>query len=177
MRSIHAQARAKGIRLRDNRGVKAVRTCTVLKPAGPLYTFWRNLENVPQLLKCPVEILPVDGWKSRWLVSAEIGGERIGWNVTLINDRPDRLIAWRSEEGAPVPNAGTIRFEPAADRIGTKVTVQLEYDPAGGKLKAFFDKLTGSEPGQLAEDVLERFKTLMETGALPAKKSGTPARV
>jgi uncharacterized membrane protein len=145
-----------------NRGVKVTRSCSILRPPQELYEFWRNLENLPRIIKHPVTVTRVAPGKSHWSVSAPFGDHRAEWDAVIINDKPGELIAWRSLEGASVPNAGTVRFEPAADGTGTDVTVQLEYDPPGGKLAAFFAKLTGEEPGQQVAAALLRFRELME---------------
>lgn len=124
------------------------------------------MDNLPRILGHPVTITRLDGQEPRWLVQIPVGGRPIQWEATLINDEPGRLIAWRSLDGAPVPNAGTVRFEPVADGPGTTVTLQMEYDPPGGKLTAFFAELTGQGPERQVTEALQRFKDLMESGAI-----------
>lgn len=161
-----------------NRGVKIVKACTVRKPAAELYAFWRNLENVQLISKHPLTITRQSETDSHWSVTAP-GNNRVQWTSTIINEEADRLIAWRSLEGADVPNAGSIRFEPAPGDEGTEVTVALEYDPPGGKLGALLAKLTGDEAGQQVADTLRRFKALMEAGETPTTEGqsvGEPQR-
>lgn len=162
---VPAQLGPRGISVPGNQGYKVVRACHILRPAAELYAACRNLENLPRILGQPVTITRVDGTEPRWKVRIRVAGRPIEWDATLINDEPDRLIAWRSLEGAPVPNAGTIRFEPVADGPGTTVTLQMEYDPPGGKLTAFFAELTGQGPESQVTEALRRFKDLMESGA------------
>jgi uncharacterized membrane protein len=150
-----------------NTGVKITRACTILKPAAELYAFWRNLENLILVIKHPATIERVSDIESRWSVSAPPGDRRVEWTSLIINDQPDRLLAWRSAEGAEIPNAGSVRFEPAPGDQGTEVTVTLEYDPPGGKLGALIAKLSGEEAGQQVADTLRRFKALMEAGEIP----------
>jgi uncharacterized membrane protein len=149
-----------------NRGVKVVRSCTVRKPASELYPFWRSLENLTTIIKHPVAITAVSDTESHWKASAP-GNTFVEWDALIINDHPNELIAWRSRDGADIPNAGTVRFEPAPGDEGTEVTVQLEYDPPGGKISALLAKLTGEEPEQQVGEALRRFKALMEAGELP----------
>lgn len=156
----------RGISVHGNRGFKVVRACRILRPASELYAACRDLDNLPRILGHPVTITRVDGTEACWRVQVPVGGRLIEWKATLINDEPDRLIAWRSLEGSPVPNAGTIRFEPVADGPGTTVTLQMEYDPPGGKLMAFFAELTGQGPERQVTEALRRFKDLMESGAM-----------
>lgn len=161
-------ARAPGSRISvpGNRGTKVVRAVTIRRPADELYAFWRRLENLARVIRHPVDIVPVSGHESHWSVTAP-GGERVEWDSIIINDEPGRLIAWRSREGADIPNAGSVRFEPAPADEGTEVTVALEYDAPGGRLATLFAKLSGQEPGQQVADTLRRFKALMEVGEIP----------
>jgi uncharacterized membrane protein len=91
----------------------------------------------------------------------------VEWNAEIINEAPNELIAWRSLEGAPVPNAGSVRFEPANDGQAAEVKVALEYAPPAGKLGALIAKLFGEDPQRQVEEDLYRFKFLMETGQSP----------
>lgn len=150
-----------------NRGVKIVRACTIRKPAAELYRFWQNLANLVLVIKHPVTITQTSPTESHWSVSAPPGDRRVEWDALIINDTPDQLIAWRSREGAEIPNAGSVRFEPAPADQGTEVTVALEYDPPGGKLGALLAKLSGEEAGQQVAETLRRFKALMEAGEIP----------
>src|SRR5687767_3892765 len=90
-----------------NRGVKVVRSCTILKPAAELFAFWRQLENLTRIIKHPVEITRLSGEESHWSVSAPFGNHRMEWQAVIINEKPGELIAWRSRDGADVPNAGS----------------------------------------------------------------------
>lgn len=81
-----------------NRGVKVVRSCTIRKPAAELYRFWRSLENLTQVIKHPVSITRVSDLESHWSVSAPGGDHRAEWDAVIINDEPNRLVAWRSKE-------------------------------------------------------------------------------
>lgn len=161
-----------------NRGIKVVKSVTVRRPAEELYAFWRDLSNLPKIIKHPVEITTVSAVESHWAVSAPTK-EPVEWDAFIINDEPGRLIAWRSHESAEVANAGSVRFEPAPGDEGTEVTVKLEYDPPGGRLGALVAKFTGDEAGQQVADALRRFKALFEAGEIPTTEGqpvGEPQR-
>jgi uncharacterized membrane protein len=154
--------------VRTGQGVKVTRACTIKKPAEELFQFWRNLENLPRFMQHIVAVEKISDVESRWTVKAP-GGRTVKWNAVIFNEEPNRFIAWRTREGADVPNAGSVRFEPQYDGT-TVVKVALEYDPPGGKFAAFLAKLFGKEPNiQVAQD-LARFKALMETGEIPTTK-------
>lgn len=149
----------------DDRGIKVVKSVTIARPAQELYDFWRDLSNLPRIVKHPVRITRVSDIESHWEVSAP-GKGLVHWDALLINDEPGRMIAWRSREGDQVPNAGSVRFEPTADGKSTEVTVKLDYDPPGGRLGAFVASFTRDAAGQQVADALKRFKELAESGQL-----------
>ena len=124
-----------------NRGIKVVRAVTVLQPASTLYNFWRDVTNLARVIHHRVAITATSNEESHWVVSAP-GGRSVEWDALIVNDEPDRLIAWRSRDGADVQNAGTVRFEAAPGDEGTEVTVALEYNPPAGKVGAALAKLT-----------------------------------
>src|SRR5205085_3066844 len=140
--------------VKTGQGIKVTRACTIRKPAGELFQFWRNLENLPRFMRHVVAVQKISDVESRWTVKAP-GGRSVQWNAVIFNEEPNRLIAWRTREGADVPNAGSVRFEPTNDGDGaTTVKVALEYDPPGGKFTAFLSKLFGKEPDiQVAQDL------------------------
>lgn len=152
--------------VRGDSGIKITRAVTIRQPAEKLYAFWRNIENLPRIIKHPVTIQRVSDLASHWSVSAP-GDRKVEWDAVVINDDPGRLIVWRSREEAEVPNAGSVRFESAPGDEGTEVTVSLEYNPPAGKLGALVAKLSGDEPAQQVAEALRRFKALMEAGEIP----------
>jgi uncharacterized membrane protein len=166
------------IAVEGNKGIKVVKSCTVRKPAAELYAFWRHLPNLTRVVKHPVTISAASSTESHWTVSAP-GHRVIEWDAIIINDEPNRLLAWQSTEGAEVPNAGSVRFEPAPGDEGTEVCVKLEYAPPGGKLGSLVAKLTRDDADQQVADALHRFKALMEAGEIPTTEGqpvGSPQR-
>ena len=148
-----------------NRGIKVVRAVTIRKPAAELYAFWRDLPNLTRIIHHEVAITTTSNEDSHWVVSAP--GGHVEWDAIVVNDEPDRLIAWRSKPGGDVDNAGSVRFEAAPGDEGTEVTVALEYNPPGGKLGAAVAKLTRDSASSQVYDALRRFKALLEAGEIP----------
>ena len=156
----------------DNRGIKVVRAITILRSPAELYRFWRDVPSLAQVIHHSVTITATSNEESHWIVSAPTG--KVEWDALVINDQPDRLIAWRSREGGDVAHAGSVRFEPAPGDEGTEVTVALEYSPPGGKLGAAIAKLTRDSASSQVYDALRRLKALMEAGEIPTTE-GQPA--
>ena len=147
-----------------NKAIRVEKTVTINKSAEELYNYWHNFENLPTFMKHVKSVQVLDMRRSHWVANAPLG-QTIEWNADIINDQPNQLIAWASEEGAEIDNSGFVRFQPAGDR-GTEVKVVMEYNVPGGMLTAAIAKLFGEEPEQQIGDELRRFKQLMETGEI-----------
>jgi uncharacterized membrane protein len=153
-------------------GVKVTEAVTINRPASDIYRFWRNLANLPRVMR-HLETVRVDGDRSHWVAHGPLG-HRVEWDAEIINDRPNELIAWRSLEGSEVGTAGSVHFQPAPGGRGTEVHVTLKYDPPLGKVGSWAAWFLGEEPSlQIREDLL-RLKQLMETGEI-ATTTGQPA--
>lgn len=157
------------------RDVHVEKSILINRDATDLYSYWREFENLPAIMRHLESVTTFDDQKSHW-VAIGPAGKKFEWDAEIYNEKPDELIAWRSMPGADIVNAGSVHFEPVGFGRGTRVKVVLNYNIPGGKLTALFAKPFGTEPGQLIEDDLHRFKQLMETGELPTVQ-GQPAGV
>lgn len=144
-------------------GIKLKKSIIINRPAGDLYAFWRNFENLPRISDILESVQVLDDTRSRWTVSAP-GEIPLQWDAEITKDLQDEMIGWRSIEDSAVETAGYVRFEQAPGRRGTLVRVALEYDLPGGKAGAALASLFGKRPGAHVEDMLRRFKQVMETG-------------
>jgi uncharacterized membrane protein len=142
-------------------GVKVTRSVTINRPAEELYRAWRNFDNLPRFMRHLVSVHS-EGDRSHWVARAP-GGATVSWDAEIVNDEPNRLIAWRSLEGSTVDTAGSVHFNPLGAHR-TEVQVTLKYDPPAGKLGSWVAWLFGEEPGVQIEDDLARFKRQMEAG-------------
>lgn len=147
-------------------GNKFVHVVTINKPAAELYRFWRDFGNLPHFMTHLEEVRVLDSERSHWRAKAPLG-QSVEWDAKIINEVENELIAWQSEEGARVPNAGSVRFTPAPAGRGTEVRVTLSYEPPAGKVGVAVAKVLGEEPSRQVSDDLRRFKQLMEAGELP----------
>jgi len=147
------------------RGIHVEQSMTINKSPEELYGFWHNFENLPRFMYYLESVKVLDGKKSNWTVKGP-AGMSVSWDAEIINDEPNRLIAWRSLEGATVDNAGSIRFVPTPDR-GTEVRVVIDYIPPAGKLGAGVAWMFGRGASSEIKEDLRRFKALMETGEVP----------
>ncbi|MBW3556215.1 MAG: SRPBCC family protein [Actinobacteria bacterium] len=153
-------------------GIRVRTAVTVNRPPDEVYGYWHDFENLPNFM-AHLESVEVTGdGRSHWTAKAP-AGTKVEWDAEIVEDIPDELIAWRSAEGAHVPNSGCVRFTSAPGDAGTEVTVELEYQPPGGAMGAAFSRLFGEEPLQQIKDDLRRFKQVIETGEV-VRSDGTP---
>ena len=147
-------------------GVKIEHAVTVNRTPAELYEFWRDFRNLPHFMEHLESVTPLDDRRSHWKVRAPFGGS-VEWDAEVINDVENALIAWGTDRGADVPNAGSVRFKRAPGDRGTEVKVSLDYKPPGGRFAAYLAKLFGEEPDKQVREDLRRFKQLMEAGEIP----------
>jgi uncharacterized membrane protein len=133
---------------------------TINRPVEELYRFWRNLENLPQFMHHLESVERLTDTLSRWRAIGP-GGTTIEWDAEIINEVPNKLIGWRSIEGAGVVSAGSVNFEDAGPGRGTRVRVRLQYSPPGGKVGVALARLIGRDAATAIREDLHRFKDVV----------------
>jgi uncharacterized membrane protein len=132
---------------------------TVNRPARELYDFWRDFTNFSQFMDNIKSVTKLDERRSHWVIKAP-AGTSVEFDSYITEDQPGRLIAWRSEEGASVPNRGRVEFIEQGG--STLVRTRISYDPPAGAAGRMVAKLFQREPGAQARQDLSNFKELME---------------
>jgi uncharacterized membrane protein len=147
---------------RSGQAFEIEKTIRIDAPPEQVYDLFANYENFPRYMSNVLEVRDLGNRRSHWVVKGPAGTE-LTWNAVLTEqDRPHRL-AWESEPGAELAQAGSIRFEPL--RGGTRVTVHLSYRPPAGMAGHAVASLLGRDPKHQMDDDLARMKTLVERGA------------
>jgi uncharacterized membrane protein len=136
---------------------------TINRPPQAVYDYFHDFSNLPTFMWHLESVEPVGHGRSHWIARAQ-AGTTVEWDAEIVEDKPAEIIAWRSIEGADVPNTGLVSFMAAPAGQGTEVRVELEYRPPGGPIGVVVAKLFGEEPGQQLQDDLRRFKQVLETG-------------
>jgi uncharacterized membrane protein len=124
-------------------------------PVEMAYGEWTQFERFPEFMDGVQEVTQVDDTHLRWV--ADIGGQRESWDALITANEPPERIAWRSTSGHQ--NSGLVTFEPT-DESGTRVTVQIEHEPAG-VVQSVGSALHLDERRVRAD--LERFKEQIES--------------
>jgi uncharacterized membrane protein len=143
---------------------------TLCAPREKLYDRWRDLENLPLILR-HVEHVEVRGDRiSHWVVGGA-SGPTVEWDAEITEDRPGEVIAWKSLPGSDALHEGSVRFSDAPPGRGSQIELTLCYRAgAEAPLSPLLRKVGEHE---IRED-LRRFKQWIEAGEI-ATTDGQPS--
>jgi uncharacterized membrane protein len=151
--------------VRAQQGVHFEKTMVVNRPAAVIYSFWRQLNNLPQIMD-HLESVVEEGNVSHWTARGPLGTS-ITWDAEIFDERPNELLAWRSIPGGQMDTAGSLRLEALSHNRGTAVRLNLKYDPPGGSAGSTLASWFGRDvEGELVEG-LRGMKQLLEAGETP----------
>ncbi len=124
-------------------------------PVTTVYNQWTQFEDLPEFMEGVEAVTQLDDKRLHWV--AEIGGTREEWDAEIIDQSPDRRIAWQAIGGKR--NAGAVSFNPLGTER-TEVYLELDYETEGLKEKA--GDVFGIVDRRVEGD-LERFKKFIES--------------
>ncbi|CAN7414367.1 SRPBCC family protein [Pseudoduganella sp. LjRoot289] len=106
-------------------GASTVRESIVVDvPVRTAYDQWTQFEEFPSFMDSVHEVRQLDNKRLHW--KADVLGKPVEWDAEIVEQIPDKRIAWRSTTGAP--NSGVVTFEPQAGSR-CRVTLQMTYEP------------------------------------------------
>lgn len=148
-------------------GVHIEQAFLINRSPEELFAFWRDFTNLPKIMTHLERVDVLNGARSHWVARVPLfGGKQFEWDAEITDEEPNRLIAWRSLNGADVDNSGAIRFAPAMGDRGTEVHVFIDYLPPAGAIGNWIAKLFGENPSRVIREDLRNFKRLMEIGEI-----------
>lgn len=127
---------------------------TVRAPLRAVYNQWTQFEQFPQFMQGIERVEQIDDTTLRW--TADIAGKEASWTAKIVEQQPDRLIAWKSMSGRT--NNGRVTFSAISDDE-TQVQAMIEYETEG-LIENVGDAL-GLVESRVQGD-LERFKRFIE---------------
>ena len=96
------------------------------------------------------------------------------WEAEIINDIPNKLIAWRSLGDADVISAGSVNFDTVRNgRMVTGLGALSYAAPRRPRRRPVERRSSGREPSQTVREDLRRLKQLLEAGEFPHAKWDT----
>jgi uncharacterized membrane protein len=137
-----------------SKGSSVSESITVDVPVRTAYDQWTQFEEFPSFMDSVHEIRQLDDKRLHW--KADVFGKTVEWDAEIVEQIPDRRIAWRSTTGKP--NSGAVRFEPlSASR--TRIVLEMSYTPEGAM------ETVGDMLGAVCMEArgnLKRFKEMIE---------------
>lgn len=142
-------------------GLDVKKSVVVQRSPQELYQFWRNFENLPQIMHHLESVTSLDERRSHWVAKAPLGTQ-VEWDAEIIAEESPRTIVWRSLPNSDVETVGSVAFTETGNGA-TEVKVTMEYNPPAGALGAAVAAALGENPEQQLEEDLSRFKQVMES--------------
>ncbi|UZX04816.1 SRPBCC family protein [Arthrobacter sp. CDRTa11] len=105
---------------------KVEKRIVVEVPVSTAYNQWTQFEDFPHFMGGVESVRQVGDDRLKWV--ARIAGVRREWEARILEQVPDRKIAWASTGGAT--NAGAVEFEDAGGGK-TAIALTLDYQPEG----------------------------------------------
>lgn len=146
------------------RGIDIRKTIQMNAPVEEVFEFFAHYENFPRFMRNVREVEERGNGRSHWTVAGP-AGTTVEWDSITTQLEPNRHIAWRTVEGSPVQHAGMIKLKPVDG--GTRVHIQMAYNPPASLLGHAIAKVFGADPKSELEEDLMRLKSTLETGKPP----------
>lgn len=151
-------------------------THTINKPREEVYAFWRKLENLPSFMKHLESVVEEDETHSVWTAQIPGGIGTVTWKAEINEEDPNSLLSWSSLPGSTIDNAGEVRFVDAPEGRGTEIHARISYRLPAGDAGSVAGKLFNPVVERLIRADLRRFKSLLETGEIPTRRSSGKAQ-
>jgi uncharacterized membrane protein len=140
------------------------KSVTVNRPVEEVYRFWRNFENLPRFMRHVESVQNTGERRSHWKARTPADVTAVEWDVEIVEDRANELIAWRTLGISESSGSSRVEFNVAPGGRGTEVHAELPYSPPGGSIGAKVARLLRDIPGVKLENELYTLKQILETG-------------
>jgi uncharacterized membrane protein len=157
VRGVIAERLRRAKHLGEPTATSVVEEIEVEAPVSATYDRWTRFEEFPKFMEGVDEVKRLDDSLLHWAVT--VGGKRAEWDARIVDQEPDRRIAWESVDGKRT--RGTVTFAPAGP-TRTRVRVNMTYTADGAAEQ--IGSAAGLDDRRIRGD-LERFRDLIEAQA------------
>lgn len=148
--------------LKEGAGIDIESAITIMRPREELFEFWRDLSNLPLVMRHITSVEVRGDGTSRWVAEGP-RGMRVEWDTRIINEERPEFIAWESLPGSDIDHAGSVHFTEAGE-MGTELHLKMRYVPRGMELGFAVAKMLNPITVSQVHEDLRRFKHTVETG-------------
>lgn len=145
------------------RNINIRATVVVARPRDEVYSFWRNLENLPLFMKHLESVEQTDGRHSHWKAKIPGGLGTIGWKAEIVKEENGEMLGWNSLPNATIENAGKVAFSDVGEH-STQIDVVITYRAPLGPAGAGVSKLLNPLFEKMVLEDVRNFKRYIETG-------------
>jgi uncharacterized membrane protein len=138
-----------------------------------IYRRLRSLKTLPEYLS-QVDTVELQGEEYFELRSRTALGGASRFKGRIIEDVPDRRIAWELAPDSPLRGRGRIELSQLGGDRGTLLRATITLEPGVPQLAAPLARVLGKAPEKMILRELRRFKQLIETGEVPTTR-GQPS--
>jgi uncharacterized membrane protein len=124
-------------------------------PVTTAYNQWTQFEEFPRFMEGVDEVRQLDDTLLHW--AATVAGTHAEWDAKILEQEPDRRIAWESVDGKQT--RGVVTFEPAGSGSRTRIRLRMSYMPERATEKV--GSAVGLDDRRVRGD-LQRFRELIE---------------
>ena len=124
-------------------------------PIHVAYSQLARYTEFPRFMEGVQEVKQLDDTLLHW--AATVAGKKAEWDAKIVEQEPDRRVAWESVDGKQT--RGTVTFEEAGPSR-TRVRLNMSYVPDGVAEKV--GSVAGLDDRRVRGD-LERFRELIES--------------
>jgi uncharacterized membrane protein len=140
------------------------KSITVLRDKSEVYNYWRDLENLPNIMSHIKSVQKINDKEYHW--EAEFSEQQFSWNAQITEEIVDQRIAWQSLESADVENSGTVEFLDTPDNKGTILNVWINYIPSESEFGKIIAGFLNPLFKRVVKHDLKEFKRKMESGEI-----------
>jgi uncharacterized membrane protein len=140
-------------------------TLIVDKPRQQVYSYWRMLEHLPVFMKHLKQVKEKDSLHSHWEAGMPGIPFSLHWDATIIEELANESLAWRSDEGAMVENAGQVVFKTLPNG-STEIQAFIVYRPPAGETGRLIASALNRTFEKLLREDLQRFRLMVESQEL-----------
>ncbi len=149
---------------RTRRVVPFERQIIIDRPPGDVYRFWRKPENMAIYMPTIRDVRILGDGRSHWQLKLT-DARYLEWTAELVEDKPERLLVWRTREPSDLSHDGWVSFEPLRDGQSTRLTIKLYILAPGGRPGARFLKWIQDLPVRHFSGDLQRLRIALESQA------------
>jgi uncharacterized membrane protein len=144
------------------------KSITIRRNKEEVYDYWRDLENLPNILKHVERVEKIS--EDRYLWTANFYGQRFDWEAEITDDKQGERISWQATGDSDVENYGSVLFTDSTHAGATDLIVTLGYKPANTELGRKVAKIFNPVFKQRVKEDLRSFKRFMETSEVPVTR-------